>query len=271
MPLGGNTVFFRREFLEALHRRHGRYWDEDCLTEDCKIGILASVLGFKVDVVYIEELVTREETPATLAGFIRQRVRWMQGFIHVFCRGRLAAAAHPQPAGAGRLCARLPVLPGRLRAAGAGRAGPGPAPQGARPAHAAGDGPARPQRAHRPARRRPAGPVRADLRRAGAAARLCRPGARRLSVPGGAVGGRGLGDGAVRARPQQLGQDPPPRRPPRHARQPGRGSRRWPRSPHDLGRASRPHRHPRRAVAAPPGCASWPGSGAGGTRPAPAC
>jgi cellulose synthase/poly-beta-1,6-N-acetylglucosamine synthase-like glycosyltransferase len=84
MPLGGNTVFFRREFLEALHRRHGRYWDEDCLTEDCKIGILASVLGFKVDVVYVEELVTREETPATLAGFTRQRVRWMQGFIHVF-------------------------------------------------------------------------------------------------------------------------------------------------------------------------------------------
>jgi cellulose synthase/poly-beta-1,6-N-acetylglucosamine synthase-like glycosyltransferase len=87
MPLGGNTVFFRREFLEALHRRHGSYWDEDCLTEDCKIGILASVLGFKVDVVYIEELVTREETPATLAGFVRQRVRWMQGFIHVFAEG----------------------------------------------------------------------------------------------------------------------------------------------------------------------------------------
>ena len=87
MPLGGNTVFFRREFLEALHRRHGRYWDEECLTEDCKIGILASVLGFKVDVVYIEELVTREETPATLAGLIRQRVRWMQGFIHVFVEG----------------------------------------------------------------------------------------------------------------------------------------------------------------------------------------
>jgi cellulose synthase/poly-beta-1,6-N-acetylglucosamine synthase-like glycosyltransferase len=84
MPLGGNTVFFRREFLEALHRRHGSYWDEDCLTEDCKIGILASVLGFKVDVVYVEELVTREETPATLAGLVRQRVRWMQGFIHVF-------------------------------------------------------------------------------------------------------------------------------------------------------------------------------------------
>jgi cellulose synthase/poly-beta-1,6-N-acetylglucosamine synthase-like glycosyltransferase len=84
MPLGGNTVFFRRQFLEALHRRHGTYWDERCLTEDCKIGILASVLGFDVDVVYVDELVTREETPTTLLRFVRQRVRWMQGFIHVF-------------------------------------------------------------------------------------------------------------------------------------------------------------------------------------------
>ena len=87
MPLGGNTVFLRRELLDELRRRHGSYWDEGCLTEDCKIGILASVLGFKVDVVYVEELVTREETPATLTGLLRQRVRWMQGFIHVFAEG----------------------------------------------------------------------------------------------------------------------------------------------------------------------------------------
>ncbi|MFI7575346.1 glycosyltransferase [Micromonospora sp. NPDC049497] len=84
MPLGGNTVFFRREFLEALRRRYGAYWDEDCLTEDCKIGMVASVLGYDVDVVYIDEMVTREETPDTLRGLVRQRVRWMQGFIQVF-------------------------------------------------------------------------------------------------------------------------------------------------------------------------------------------
>jgi cellulose synthase/poly-beta-1,6-N-acetylglucosamine synthase-like glycosyltransferase len=87
MPLGGNTVFFRRQFLDALHRRSGTWWDERCLTEDCKIGIVASVLGFDVDVVYLDELVTHEETPADLAGFVRQRVRWMQGFIQVFAEG----------------------------------------------------------------------------------------------------------------------------------------------------------------------------------------
>jgi glycosyltransferase XagB len=84
MPLGGNTVFFRREFLEALRARYGAYWDEECLTEDCKIGMIASVLGYQVDVVYVDELVTQEETPETLGAFVRQRVRWMQGFIQVF-------------------------------------------------------------------------------------------------------------------------------------------------------------------------------------------
>ena len=75
---------FRRPFLDALRTRHGASWDEDCLTEDCKIGIVASVLGFSVDVVYIDDMVTREETPDTLGGLVRQRVRWMQGFIQVF-------------------------------------------------------------------------------------------------------------------------------------------------------------------------------------------
>jgi cellulose synthase/poly-beta-1,6-N-acetylglucosamine synthase-like glycosyltransferase len=87
VPLGGNTVFFRRTFLQAVKERYGMYWDEDCLTEDCKIGILASVLGYDIDVVYLPELVTREETPATLPGLVRQRVRWMQGFIQVFRSG----------------------------------------------------------------------------------------------------------------------------------------------------------------------------------------
>jgi cellulose synthase/poly-beta-1,6-N-acetylglucosamine synthase-like glycosyltransferase len=79
MPLGGNTVFFRRSFIEEIGG-----WDESCLTEDCKIGIQASAMGEKIDVVYIESMVTREETPSTLRAFVRQRVRWMQGFIQVF-------------------------------------------------------------------------------------------------------------------------------------------------------------------------------------------
>jgi cellulose synthase/poly-beta-1,6-N-acetylglucosamine synthase-like glycosyltransferase len=87
MPLGGNTVFFSRPFMDALYERAGTWWDEDCLTEDCKIGILASVMGFHVEVFAQPRLATLEETPATLPKFVRQRVRWMQGFIQVFGQG----------------------------------------------------------------------------------------------------------------------------------------------------------------------------------------
>jgi cellulose synthase/poly-beta-1,6-N-acetylglucosamine synthase-like glycosyltransferase len=87
MPLGGNTVFFRWHVLDELRRRQGTCWDETCLTEDCKIGIMASANGHVVDVVYLPELVTHEETPSTLMALMRQRVRWMQGFIQVFRSG----------------------------------------------------------------------------------------------------------------------------------------------------------------------------------------
>ncbi len=95
IPLGGNTVFFRREFVDAVRREDavrrgtlcGNFWDESCLTEDCKIGIMASVLGYLVDVVYLPHMVTREETPQTLWKFVQQRVRWDQGFIQVFVEG----------------------------------------------------------------------------------------------------------------------------------------------------------------------------------------
>ena len=95
IPLGGNTVFFRREFVDRVRRidaeergaLHGRFWDEQCLTEDCKIGIAASVLGYLVDVIYIPHMVTREETPQSLWKFVQQRVRWDQGFIQVFAEG----------------------------------------------------------------------------------------------------------------------------------------------------------------------------------------
>lgn len=84
IPLGGNTVFFSKEFMDTLHRRYGTWWDEHCLTEDCKIGIIASALGFPVVVHADPRLATLEETPESLGKFVKQRVRWMQGFIQVF-------------------------------------------------------------------------------------------------------------------------------------------------------------------------------------------
>lgn len=82
VPLGGNTVFIRRKLLEQAGG-----WDETCLTEDAEIGIRLSVLGKRVRVVYDPQRVTREETPDTIAQFIKQRTRWHQGFIQVFRKG----------------------------------------------------------------------------------------------------------------------------------------------------------------------------------------
>ena len=81
-PLGGNTVFFKKDIIEAAAG-----WDEKCLTEDAEIGVRLSSLGKKTAVIYDEQMATREETPPTLDGFIKQRTRWHQGFIQVLLKG----------------------------------------------------------------------------------------------------------------------------------------------------------------------------------------
>src|SRR5215472_14512223 len=82
IPLGGNTVFFRRA---VLHMVGG--WDERNLTEDADIGIRLSSVGVSARVVYDDRYVTREETPPTLGQFIKQRTRWSQGFLQTLRKG----------------------------------------------------------------------------------------------------------------------------------------------------------------------------------------
>jgi glycosyltransferase XagB len=78
-PLGGNTVFFKREWLEQVNG-----WDEGLLTEDADIGIRMTLQGAKIQVVYDAKHVTQEETPANADQFIKQRTRWSQGFYEIF-------------------------------------------------------------------------------------------------------------------------------------------------------------------------------------------
>jgi cellulose synthase/poly-beta-1,6-N-acetylglucosamine synthase-like glycosyltransferase/putative flippase GtrA len=82
IPLGGNTVFVRADLL-----RQAGGWDPDCLAEDCELGVRLSSAGAMVAVAYDPELVTREETPATLGAFLKQRTRWNQGFLQVLRKG----------------------------------------------------------------------------------------------------------------------------------------------------------------------------------------
>jgi len=81
IPLGGNTVFFKRDWLEAAGG-----WDEQCLTEDADIGIRLSLMGAKTKVVYDAQYVTEEETPPNFKSFVKQRTRWNQGFLQILVK-----------------------------------------------------------------------------------------------------------------------------------------------------------------------------------------
>lgn len=82
VPLGGNTVFFKKELLNKVSG-----WDVDCLTEDADIGIRSSLVGAKVRVIYNDDCLTKEETPHTTKSFVNQRTRWMQGFMQILFKG----------------------------------------------------------------------------------------------------------------------------------------------------------------------------------------
>ena len=82
IPLGGNTVFVRRDLLQAVGG-----WDAECLAEDCELGVRLSALGAEVAVAYDPDLVTREETPDSVRALLKQRTRWNQGFLQVLRKG----------------------------------------------------------------------------------------------------------------------------------------------------------------------------------------
>lgn len=82
VPLGGNSVFFRRTLLNQVGG-----WDLTCLTEDAEIGIRLSRVGAKMAIYYDAKYATQEETPPTTNSFIKQRTRWAQGFLQILARG----------------------------------------------------------------------------------------------------------------------------------------------------------------------------------------
>ncbi|MEV7421083.1 MULTISPECIES: glycosyltransferase [unclassified Streptomyces] len=90
IPLGGNTVFVRTEVL-----REAGGWDQNCLAEDCDLGVRLSSVGKKVVVAYDSDMVTREETPDTLMSLLKQRTRWNQGFLQVYRKNDWRQLATP--------------------------------------------------------------------------------------------------------------------------------------------------------------------------------
>ncbi|WP_421792689.1 glycosyltransferase [Hyphobacterium sp.] len=73
LPLGGTSNHFRREALEAAGG-----WDAYNVTEDADLGFRLARLGYRSDVI---SLPTMEEAPENLGPWIRQRSRWLKGYL----------------------------------------------------------------------------------------------------------------------------------------------------------------------------------------------
>lgn len=77
IPLGGTTLFFRRDILEKLNG-----WDAHNVTEDADLGVRLARHG------YVTELlptVTFEEANCRAWPWVRQRSRWLKGFLITWC------------------------------------------------------------------------------------------------------------------------------------------------------------------------------------------
>jgi cellulose synthase/poly-beta-1,6-N-acetylglucosamine synthase-like glycosyltransferase len=83
VPLSGSCQFIRRKFLEDLDG-----WNEDSLSEDLELTVRLTEKGYRVK--YAPDVVSWQETPASLSQLLRQRARWFRGAMEVGLKyGRL--------------------------------------------------------------------------------------------------------------------------------------------------------------------------------------
>ena len=73
VPLGGTTLFFRREALEELGG-----WDAHNVTEDADLGIRLARHGYRTELI---ASVTEEEANCRALPWIKQRSRWIKGYM----------------------------------------------------------------------------------------------------------------------------------------------------------------------------------------------
>jgi cellulose synthase/poly-beta-1,6-N-acetylglucosamine synthase-like glycosyltransferase len=76
IPLGGTSNHFKIEVLRELHA-----WDPFNVTEDADLGIRLTQNGYRVGVV---DSTTFEEATCDAGNWIRQRSRWMKGYMQTF-------------------------------------------------------------------------------------------------------------------------------------------------------------------------------------------
>lgn len=76
VPLGGTTLFFRREVLDRLGR-----WDAFNVTEDADLGLRLARAGFRTELI---DTTTREEATRNFWPWVRQRSRWLKGYAMTY-------------------------------------------------------------------------------------------------------------------------------------------------------------------------------------------
>lgn len=76
MPLGGTSNHFRTDALRAIEG-----WDPYNVTEDADLGIRLALLGLRVTTL---DSTTYEEATVTLGDWLRQRSRWMKGYMQTW-------------------------------------------------------------------------------------------------------------------------------------------------------------------------------------------
>jgi hypothetical protein len=76
IPLGGTSNHFKREKLDELAG-----WDPFNVTEDADLGLRAYAKGYKVAVV---NSTTYEEANSAVRNWIRQRSRWVKGYMQTY-------------------------------------------------------------------------------------------------------------------------------------------------------------------------------------------
>ncbi len=76
IPLGGTSNYFKIDVLRELHA-----WDPFNVTEDADLGIRLTQKGYRVGVV---DSTTFEEASCHAGNWIRQRSRWIKGYMQTF-------------------------------------------------------------------------------------------------------------------------------------------------------------------------------------------
>lgn len=76
IPLGGTTLFFRRQVLEEIGG-----WDAWNVTEDADLGIRLARHGYRSELI---DTVTEEEACCRPLPWVKQRSRWLKGYMMTY-------------------------------------------------------------------------------------------------------------------------------------------------------------------------------------------